>query len=114
MTETLLDPEFGHSTEPTKTALNKALGIEGDMWNWLEGPDNRYRLARFSAAMTGLRNMTPEYALLDGLLLLCRSPPDLMDQIHRVWMGKVPSWLTSSRCWRRRWLAVINTCSSPP
>ena len=37
------------------------------MWSWFEGPDNRLRLARFGAAMTGLRNMTPEDAILDGL-----------------------------------------------
>ncbi|KAN0142087.1 hypothetical protein V8E53_000549 [Lactarius tabidus] len=30
LTKTLLDPEFGHATEPTKTALNKAFGIEGE------------------------------------------------------------------------------------
>jgi len=66
LTETLLDPEFGHASEPTKTALNKAFGFEGDMWSWFEGPDNRLRLARFGAAMEGLRNMTPENAILDG------------------------------------------------
>jgi hypothetical protein len=65
-TETLLDPEFGHASEPTKTTLNKALGYKGDFWSWLEGPDNRLRLARFGAAMTGLRNMRPEDAILDG------------------------------------------------
>jgi hypothetical protein len=67
MTETLLDPEFGHATEPTKTALNKALGFEGDMWSWLERPDNRLRRLRFGSAMTGLRNRTPHDALLSGL-----------------------------------------------
>src|SRR6266571_8733951 len=36
-----------------KTALNKALGIEGDMWS----PDIRLRLAGFGAAMTSLRNI---------------------------------------------------------
>ncbi|KAH9065481.1 S-adenosyl-L-methionine-dependent methyltransferase [Lactarius vividus] len=66
LTETLLDPEFGHATEPTKTALNKALNIEGDMWSWFEGPGNGLRLARFGASMTGLRNMTSQDALLDG------------------------------------------------
>ena len=67
MTETLLDPEFGHATESTKTPLNKALGFEGDMWSWLERPDNRLRRLRFGSAMTGLRNRTPHDALLDGL-----------------------------------------------
>ena len=37
------------------------------MWSWLERPDNRLRLARFGAAMTGLRNMTRQDALLTGL-----------------------------------------------
>ncbi|KAI9437950.1 S-adenosyl-L-methionine-dependent methyltransferase [Lactarius indigo] len=59
-------PKFGHATEPTKTALNKAFGFEGDMWNWFEGPDNRLRLARFGAAMTNVTNLTPENAILEG------------------------------------------------
>ncbi|KAI9440862.1 S-adenosyl-L-methionine-dependent methyltransferase [Lactarius indigo] len=66
LTETLLDPEIGHATEPTKTALNKAFGVEGDMWSWLESPDNRLRLASFGAAMTGYKNVSPEAALLNG------------------------------------------------
>ncbi|KAF8259331.1 O-methyltransferase [Lactarius quietus] len=66
LTETLLDPEFGHATEPNKTALNKAFGIEGDMWSWLERPDNRLRLVRFGAAMAGLRSIAPQDALLNG------------------------------------------------
>jgi hypothetical protein len=37
------------------------------MWSWFEGPDNRLRLARFGAAMEGLRNMSREDAILDGL-----------------------------------------------
>ncbi|KAH9054234.1 O-methyltransferase [Lactarius vividus] len=65
-TETLLDPDFGHATEPTKTSLNKAFGFKGDMWSWIEGPSNRLRLARFGAAMSGLRNMMPEDTVLDG------------------------------------------------
>ncbi|KAH9033355.1 S-adenosyl-L-methionine-dependent methyltransferase [Lactarius pseudohatsudake] len=66
LTETLLDPEFGHATEPTKTALNKAHGFEGDMWDWIESPNNRLRLARFGDAMINMTNMTPEDAILEG------------------------------------------------
>ncbi|KAH8978094.1 S-adenosyl-L-methionine-dependent methyltransferase [Lactarius hatsudake] len=65
-TETLLDPEFGHATEPTKTALNKAFGFEGDMWEWIESPNNRLRHARFGDAMINMTNMTPEDAILEG------------------------------------------------
>ncbi|KAI9463926.1 S-adenosyl-L-methionine-dependent methyltransferase [Russula earlei] len=64
--ETLLDPELGHAYESNKTAMNKALNVEGDFWSWLEGPDNRLRLARFGAAMNGLKNMTPVDAILQG------------------------------------------------
>ncbi|KAH9054233.1 S-adenosyl-L-methionine-dependent methyltransferase [Lactarius vividus] len=66
LTETLLDPELGHATEPTKTALNKAFGFEGDMWSWFEGPNNRLRLARFGSAMVNVTNLTPENAILEG------------------------------------------------
>ncbi|KAH9012305.1 S-adenosyl-L-methionine-dependent methyltransferase [Lactarius hengduanensis] len=66
LTETLLDPEFGHATEPTKTALNKAFGFEGDMWDWIERPNNRLRHARFDDAMINMTNMTPEHAILEG------------------------------------------------
>ncbi|KAH8978956.1 S-adenosyl-L-methionine-dependent methyltransferase, partial [Lactarius akahatsu] len=66
LTETLLDPEFGHATEPTKTALNKAFGFKGDMWDWIESPTNRLRHARFGDAMINMTNMTPEDAILEG------------------------------------------------
>ena len=72
LTETLLDPEFGHANEPNKTALNKALNIKGDFWSSLQGPDNRLRLARFGSAMNGLKNMSSAEAILEGLFMLCR------------------------------------------
>jgi hypothetical protein len=66
LTECILDPDFGHAHESNKTALNKALNIEEDMWSWLEGPNNSLRLARFGAAMNGLRNMSSADAILEG------------------------------------------------
>jgi methylase of polypeptide subunit release factors len=36
------------------------------MWNWLELPDNKLRLARFGAAMNGLKNASPTNAILEG------------------------------------------------
>jgi len=68
LTETLLDPELGHASEINKTAFNKALNIEEDFWSWLEGPDNRLRLARFSAAM----NCLPPESILGGSVTLRR------------------------------------------
>jgi hypothetical protein len=66
LTETLLDPEFGHSYESNKTAFNKALNLEGDMWTWFEAPGNELRLARFGAAMNGAKNMTSASSVLEG------------------------------------------------
>lgn len=109
LTETLLDPELGHANEPNRTALNKALNIEGD---FLESPDNRIRLARFGAAMNGLRNMSSADSILEG------SPPEIprgfsghhltSDYLTcRIRLGQPPRGLSGCRCWRRGWLAVV-------
>ncbi|KAH9993365.1 O-methyltransferase [Russula vinacea] len=66
LTETLLDPELGHSFEPNKTPFNKALNFERDMWTWFEAPENKVRLARFGAGMNGAKNMTPADSILEG------------------------------------------------
>ncbi len=54
LTETLLDPELGHSYESNKTAFNKAHNTKEDLWTWFEAPGNRLRLARFGTAMNGV------------------------------------------------------------
>jgi len=64
LTEALLDPELGHSSEANKAAFNKAHNTKEDMWSWLERPDNGLRLTRFGAAMNGLRNMASTDAIL--------------------------------------------------
>src|SRR6266849_2377826 len=66
LTETLLDPEFGHAYEFNKTAFNKVHNVKEDFWTWLEAPGNRLRLTRFGAAMNGLKNMSPAEAILEG------------------------------------------------
>ena len=66
LTETLLDPEFGHAYEANKTAFNKAHNVKEEVWTWFEAPDNRLRLARFRAGMNGVKNMTPPEAILEG------------------------------------------------
>ena len=68
--ETLLDPDFGHASEANKAALNKAYNFEGDIWSWFETPENRLRLARFGAAMSGLRNISSADAILEGSVTL--------------------------------------------
>jgi hypothetical protein len=66
LTETLLDPEFGHAYESSKTAFNKAHNVKEDMWTWFEAPGNRLRLTRFGAAMNGLKNMAPAETIVEG------------------------------------------------
>jgi hypothetical protein len=68
LTETLLDPETGHSFEPLKSSFNRAHNVNDDLWTWFERPDNKVRLARFGAAMTGAKNMAPPEAILEGSL----------------------------------------------
>jgi hypothetical protein len=66
LTETLLDPEFGHAYESNKTAFNKAYNVKEDMWAWHEAPGNKLSLTRLGAAMNGLKNMTPVESILEG------------------------------------------------
>jgi hypothetical protein len=66
LTETLLDPEFGHAYESNKAAFNKAYNVKEDLWTWYEAPANRLHLARFGAAMNGVKNMNPPEAILEG------------------------------------------------
>jgi hypothetical protein len=66
LTETLLDPEFGQAYESNKTAFNKAHNVKEDIWSWYEAPGNRLRLARFGAAMNGVKNLNPPEAILEG------------------------------------------------
>ncbi|KAF8486791.1 S-adenosyl-L-methionine-dependent methyltransferase [Russula ochroleuca] len=66
LTETLLDPQFGHAYESNKTAFNKVYNVEEDIWTWFEAPDNRLRLSRFGAGMNGFKNMSSPDAILAG------------------------------------------------
>jgi hypothetical protein len=70
LTETLLDPELGHAYESNKTAFSKAHNFEGEMWTWFEAPENRLRLARFGAAMSGAKNITSADSILEGSVTL--------------------------------------------
>jgi hypothetical protein len=70
LTETLLDPQLGHAFESNKTAFNKAHNVEEELWTWYEAPENRLRLARFGAGMSGIKNMASHDAILAGSILL--------------------------------------------
>jgi hypothetical protein len=72
LTETLLDPEFGHANEPNKAAVNKALNFKEEFWSWLERPDNKLRFVRLGAAMNSKKNMSSENsnAIHEGSVML--------------------------------------------
>jgi len=90
--ETLLDPEIGHAFQANKAAFNKALNTEGDLWSWLEGTNNRVRLARFGAAMNGAKNITS----LDAQLYRLSSDFELLN-----WQG-----MRGISSPRTRWLST--------
>jgi hypothetical protein len=69
-TETLLDPELGHSYKVNKTAFNKARNVNEDIWTWFEAPEQKLRLVRFGAGMDGTKNMTPPEGILEGSVTL--------------------------------------------
>jgi hypothetical protein len=71
LTETLLDPEFGHAYEANKTAFNKAYNVDEDKWSWFERPENKLYILRFGAGMNGLKNASPANAVLEGLVTQC-------------------------------------------
>jgi hypothetical protein len=101
LTETLLDPELGHAYESNKAAFNKAHNVEEDLWTWFEAPDNKLRLARFGAAMDGLKNMASPDTILGGSILLrgfCTSPSHLEISI---WQG-----MAGGSSLRARWLLM--------
>ena len=89
LTETLLDPDFGHANEANKTAFNKTYNVKEDAWSWIERPENRLHLVRFGAAMNGSKNASPANAILEGSVKLCVRRHDLISEISndRVWLG---------------------------
>ena len=99
LTETLLDPEFGHACEPNKTAFNKAYNVEEDIWSWSDLPENRLHIVRFGVAMNGLKNASPANAILEGSLTLCciylAPSPHFRS---RVRLGTPPWGVTCCRC----------------
>jgi hypothetical protein len=87
LTETLLDPEFGHASEANKAAFNRAHNIGEDMWSWFERPDNKLRLARFGASMEGVRNTISADSILEGSVIARSFEGRYVTQIYSHWQG---------------------------
>lgn len=64
--EYLKDPVFAKSEEPNETALDKAFRSNLDFWDFLELPENAYRLKRFGIAMKGFFEAQDPKALIDS------------------------------------------------
>src|SRR5712675_743519 len=94
LTETLLDPEFGHAYEPNKAAFNKAHNVKEELWTWFEAAGNKLRLTRFGPAMNGIKNMAPVEAILEGPFRLRGSCTQFhVRNIDREHLGTAPRGL---------------------
>jgi hypothetical protein len=107
LTETLLDPQLGHAFESNKTAFNKAYNVEKELWTWYEAPENRLRLARFGAGMSGVKNVSSPDAILTGSILLRNFCTSLSHLETSDWQGTAgESFL------RARWLSMSEAVSA--
>ena len=61
------DPTITDSGDPTKAPSNKALNTNLTQFEWLELPENAYRLRRFGLAMRGVNDMS-KTAVIQGWL----------------------------------------------
>ena len=117
LTETLLDPQIGHSSDANKAAFNKAYNTDKEIWHWWELPENRLRIARFGAGMGSVSRMSPPEALLEGSIMArIFDDYNLTSKFHngRVRLGRSPAGLNSCRCWRRRRRTIVDACYAPP
>ena len=70
LTEALTQPSSRDSFTPLAAPFSRAWpGVEElTMFDWMNKPENKFRLMRFGNAMKGISGMTPDDAILRGLL----------------------------------------------
>ena len=66
MLDTLTDPEFAFSGEPTRTPFNKAFNFDGTIWDFFEQPENKMRETRFGVGMEAARRIENPANILKG------------------------------------------------
>ncbi|KAK0498702.1 S-adenosyl-L-methionine-dependent methyltransferase [Armillaria luteobubalina] len=67
LSETLRDPVFGHSDEANHSAFNKAFKFDDvSFFEWMERPENKDVLSRFSLMMRATTDLLPDAAILNG------------------------------------------------
>ena len=62
--ENLVDPVSSHSPDPEHTSFQKAYRFEGTRWEFLEHPQNQFKLRRYGAAMASNSKLQPPDAIL--------------------------------------------------
>ena len=62
------DEKTAFSAEPSRAAFNIGFKTDLPFWEWLEQPDNLWRLKRFGVGMKGTLEMHNPKAILDGTL----------------------------------------------
>lgn len=67
LAEAVMDPVSGHNNDVHDLAFNRAFNVKGTFWDWLDQPDQAYRLERFGIAMEGAKNAAPPNAIVEGL-----------------------------------------------
>jgi len=65
--ESLKDPEYGHSSDPTKTIFSKAFRTDLMHYEFLEQPEQTYRRRRFGYAMQGVAALQPTEMIFKGI-----------------------------------------------
>ncbi|KAK0205287.1 S-adenosyl-L-methionine-dependent methyltransferase [Desarmillaria ectypa] len=66
LSQTLRDPVWGHSDEANQSALCKAFDFDVSFFEWLERPENKDVLSRFTLMMRATTELLPDAAILNG------------------------------------------------
>ncbi|EJD40316.1 O-methyltransferase [Auricularia subglabra TFB-10046 SS5] len=66
LSDALTDPAMAAADAPNAAAFNLAWKTDMDYWSWLDSPNNKKYLERFSIAMSATRQLTPEGEILNG------------------------------------------------
>ena len=84
LTEALTQPSSRDSFTPLAAPFSRAWpGVEElTMFDWMNKPENKFRLMRFGNAMKGISGMTPDDAILRGLLAFFKPFSELLPLVN--------------------------------
>ncbi|KAJ7455082.1 S-adenosyl-L-methionine-dependent methyltransferase [Mycena latifolia] len=64
--DVIVDPQAGHSNDPTKTAFNRAFKTDLPFFEWYDLPEQTHRMARFGIAMDGGSRLAVPDTIIQG------------------------------------------------